>query len=424
MQLNVLLIGSGAREHAIAWQIAKSPLLKTLYCLGGNPAFNSFATLVCIDYDNIEHSCVIDLCVEKNIGLVVVGSEAPIINGLADVLKKHNIPCMAPLQAAAKLEGSKIFTRKLLSRYNIPAPRFEVFDNKEAAKNYIARQIPPIVIKASGPALGKGVFIAKSLEQAYIDLDTCVAKYGPAIVIEEYLEGKEISFFVLCDGQNFINFGSAKDYKRLYNHDEGPNTGGMGAYSSPYLLSKAEELDIENAIIRPSLKALQYGGVDYKGILFAGIMLTSTGPKLLEYNVRLGDPEAQTLLSRLESDILQLFIAAACGALHGKRVLWSNSSSVTIVITAKGYPDSACHGESIDISKFLNIYGENPDLRLFYGNVQIKQKSQPTLLTTNGGRLLSITATANNLTEARILAYKACDSIDYSGGFYRQDIAT
>lgn len=422
MQINVLLIGSGAREHALAWKISGSTLLKKLYCIGQNPGFIGLANIINITYDNLNHKPIIKLCTKHNIDLVIIGPEQPIINGLADVLAQHRIAVFAPFQAAAKLEGSKIFAKTLLADYNVPSPKFKAFYSKTEAKQFIAKQPLPIVIKADGPALGKGTFIAKTIEQANIDIERCMTKYGPAILIEEYVTGNEISFFVLCDGKNAVSFGYARDYKRLYDNDEGPNTGGMGAYSGQDLLDDKQKQLIMAKIIQPTLTALENIGLSYSGILFAGIMLTPNGPKLLEYNVRLGDPEGQALLLRLKSDILQLFIATINGTLANEQPDWYDNHCVNIVLASKSYPYNSYPSENINLQDFINKYSGLSNLHLFFANVTQPNIYQP-ILKPQGGRLLNIAATGASPEEARTLAYRACADLDKYNLHYRRDIA-
>lgn len=421
MQINVLLIGSGAREHALAWKISGSALLRNLYCIGPNPGFIGLANIINIAYDNINHNPIIELCKKNNIDLVVIGPEQPIINGLANALAQHKIAAFAPFQAAAKLESSKIFTKNLLANYMVPSPNFKAFYNKAEAKKFIANQPLPVVIKADGPALGKGTFVATTIEQANNAIEECTTKYGSAILIEEYLTGKEVSFFVLYDGKTPVNFGYARDYKKLYDNDKGPNTGGMGAYSSQDLLDSNQKQLIMFNIIHPTLTALRNIGLPYKGILFAGIMLTPSGPKLLEYNVRLGDPECQALLLRLNSDILQLFIATINGTLDSEEPNWYEYYSINIVLASKGYPYNSYPGKNIDLQDFIDKYNKLPNLHLFFGNI-IQPNIHRAVLKPQGGRLLNIAAIGANLEEAQALAYRACADLDKYNLHYRKDI--
>ena len=321
MSIDILLIGSGGREHALAAKIATSPRVGRLYAAPGNPGIATVAQ--CVDLDPADHAAIVAFVQEKAIGLVVVGPEVPLVDGIADALEAHGIAVFGPSRAAAQLEGSKGFTKELCARMDIPTARFRRFDAAGPARAYIEASGAPIVVKADGLAAGKGVTVAATVAEALDAVDACFATPGASVVIEECMTGPEASFFCLCDGTRAVPFGTAEDHKRAYDGDKGPNTGGMGAYS-PSLLMTPELLGrTMRDIVEPTLKGMADAGMPFKGVLYAGLMLTDEGPKLIEYNVRFGDPEAQVLMMRLESDIVPLLEAAAHGDLSAAEPQWS-----------------------------------------------------------------------------------------------------
>jgi phosphoribosylamine---glycine ligase len=418
--MNILLLGSGGREHALSFALAKSSLLKTLFIAPGNPGTAEFGTNVVLDVK--DHEAIIQFCKLMTIGLVVVGPEAPLVAGLVDDLEKAGIKAFGPSKKAAQLEGSKNFVKELCREFNIPTAAYESFTNASAAKAYVTQMGAPIVVKYDGLMAGKGVTVATSVDEANTAID---AIFNPEpnstqdtamVVIEERLVGEEISFFCLSDGENVLPFGSAQDHKRAYEGDTGPNTGGMGAYSPAPAFTKELEQRTLNEIIKPTIAAMKLRGTPYKGVLFAGLMLTKDGPKLIEYNVRFGDPECQVLMLRLQSDLLAILLACAEKKLSGVEVSLSDDFALTIVMAAKGYPASYETGTLIE---GVNKANSTPDAKVFHAGTKM---AGDTLLS-NGGRVLNICASAPTITQAREQAYAAIAKIDWPHGFYRKDIA-
>ncbi len=415
--MKVLLIGSGGREHALAWKISASPLLTKLYCAPGNPGIAQFAELVDLDTDN--HQTVIDFTLSHQIDLVVVGPEAPLVAGITDILKKAGIRVFGPSKAAAQLEGSKGFTKDLCARYNIPTGAYGRFNNAPKAKAYTRAQSLPIVIKADGLAAGKGVVIATTAEEAADAIDACFegafGQAGSEVVVEEFLHGEEASFFCLSDGKTALAFGSAQDHKRVGDGDTGPNTGGMGAYSPAPIMDEAMTQRVMQELIEPTLKGMNEIAAPFSGVLFLGLMINEKGPQLIEYNTRFGDPECQVLLSRLKSDVLPILVACADGKLDQCTVEFSDDTALTVVMAAEGYPASPKKGTVI---KNLANAESKPDVKIFHAGTALKDGD----LIANGGRVLNITATGQNVTEAHDKAYQALKAIDWPEGFYRSDI--
>ncbi|WP_332060627.1 phosphoribosylamine--glycine ligase [Bartonella sp. CB74] len=415
--MNILLIGSGGREHALAWKIAASPLLTKLYCAPGNPATVEFGENINLNIDN--HSLVIDFCKTHSIDLVIIGPEAPLVAGLTDSLNSANIHVLGPTKKAAQLEGSKAFTKALCSKNNIPTGTYQCFNDALKAKAYIRQQGVPIVIKADGLAAGKGVVVAMTMEEAYNAVDVrfknALSNAEEQIVVESFLDGEEASFFCLCDGKIAIPFGSAQDHKRVGDGDTGANTGGMGAYSPAPIMTKEMVNRTLKEIVEPALRGMDEIGAPFKGILFVGLMITQKGPELIEFNVRFGDPECQVLMMRLKDDILPLFLAAAQGNLEKKPPQWSEKTALTVVMAAKGYPDSPQKGtviRNIDKASALS------DVKIFHAGTAFHNGE----LIANGGRVLNITATGETVTHAQKRAYEAVDCIDWPEGFARRDI--
>lgn len=414
--MKVLLLGSGGREHALAWKLSASPLLTKLYAAPGNPGIATEAELVALDID--DQPGVTAFCKEKGIDLVVVGPEAPLVAGLADALRGADIRVFGPSKAAAQLEGSKAFTKELCAEFGIPTGAFGRFDNAADAAAYVRGVGAPIVVKADGLAAGKGVTVAMTLEDALAAVDDCFSgSFGAAgeeVVIEEFLDGEEASFFCLCDGETALPFGTAQDHKRRDDGDKGPNTGGMGAYSpAPVMTPEMIERSM-NELIRPTLRGMAARGAPFQGILFAGLMITADGPKLIEYNVRFGDPECQVLMMRLKDDLLVLLNAAVDGQLAHTSVRWSDDPALTVVMAAKGYPATPQKGSVIagvdDVAK--------GGVEVFHAGTALKDGK----LVANGGRVLNVTATGKTVSEARDKVYGAVDEIDWPGGFFRRDI--
>jgi phosphoribosylamine--glycine ligase len=413
--VNVLLIGSGGREHALAWAITASPLIGTLYCAPGNPGIAEVATLVPIDI--ADHAAVAAFCTTHSIGLVVVGPEAPLVAGLADDLRAEGIKVFGPSKAAARLEGSKGFTKDLCRRFSIPTAAYGRFSDQATALAYLDRHRAPIVIKADGLAQGKGVTVALTDEEAQGAVrDIFSGKFGAAqCVIEDYLEGEEASFFVLTDGVHAIALATAQDHKRAGDGDLGPNTGGMGAYSPAPLMTPETCTRAMDEIVMPTIRAMAEIGSPYSGVLYAGLMITGDGPKLIEYNVRFGDPECQVLMMRLKDDILTLMLAASSSTLDKVSVRWWDEAALTVVMAAKGYPGEIVKGTEIrGLDEARRVEG----VEIFHAATALKEGK----LIATGGRVLNVTARGKTIAEARNLAYRAVDLIDWPEGFCRRDI--
>ncbi|MER8961858.1 phosphoribosylamine--glycine ligase [Mesorhizobium sp. M0701] len=414
--MRVLLIGSGGREHALAWKIAASPLLTKLYAVPGNPGIGREAELVRLDI--ADHTAVARFCLENEIGLVVVGPEGPLVAGIADDLRAEGIRVFGPSKAAARLEGSKGFTKDLCAKYGIPTAAYGRFGDLASARAYVEKTGAPIVIKADGLAAGKGVTVAMTLDEALAALDACFdgsfGQAGAEVVVEEFLVGEEASFFCLCDGTTALPFGTAQDHKRLSDGDTGPNTGGMGAYS-PAPVMTPEMIDrTMREIVAPTMRGMAETGAPFSGVLFAGLMITDKGPKLIEYNTRFGDPECQVLMMRLKDDLLVLLNAAADGQLAHTSVRWRDEAALTVVMAARGYPGTPEKGSVI--RGVEAAAGEG--VEIFHAGTAINGGA----LVANGGRVLNITATGRTVGEAQKKAYAALDRIDWPQGFCRRDI--
>jgi phosphoribosylamine--glycine ligase len=414
--MNVLLIGAGGREHALAWKMAASPMLTRLFAAPGNPGIANEAE--CVALDAADHAAVLAFCRENSIDLVVVGPEAPLVAGLADILREDGVRVFGPSAAAARLEGSKGFTKDLCARYEIPTAAYGRFGNAQDAKAYVAKVGVPIVVKADGLAAGKGVTVAMSEDEALVAIDACFegafGGAGAEVVVEEYLEGEEASFFCLCDGVTALPFGTAQDHKRVGEGDTGPNTGGMGAYSPAPAMAPAMIERTMREIVEPTMRGMTEMGAPFSGVLYAGLMLTTDGPKLIEYNVRFGDPECQVLMPRLKDDILVLMQAAADGQLGHMSVRWRDEAALTVVIAAKGYPANPEKGAPIS-----GIGAAEADGAIVF---QAGTAEKDGRLVAAGGRVLDVTALGRTVVEAQRKAYAAVDRIGFPGGFCRRDI--
>ncbi|WP_311029472.1 phosphoribosylamine--glycine ligase [Mesorhizobium koreense] len=414
--MNVLLIGSGGREHALAWKIAASPMLTRLFAAPGNPGIAKEAE--CVGLDASDHAAVLSFCREKAIDLVVIGPEAPLVAGLADTLRATGVRVFGPSAAAARLEGSKGFTKDLCARYGIPTAAYGRFGNAEDARAYVEKVGAPIVVKADGLAAGKGVTVAMNEGEALAAIDACFdgafGGAGAEVVVEEYLEGEEASFFCLCDGTTALPFGTAQDHKRVGDGDTGPNTGGMGAYSPAPAMTPAMIERAMREIVEPTMRGMAEIGAPFSGILYAGLMLTADGPKLIEYNVRFGDPECQVLMPRLKDDILVLMQAAADGQLGHMSVRWRDEAALTVVIAAKGYPTNPEKGAPIS-----GIGAAEADGAIVF---QAGTAEKGGRLVAASGRVLDVTALGRTVVEAQRKAYEAVDRIGFPGGFCRRDI--
>jgi len=412
--MKVLLIGSGGREHALAWKLAASPLLTQLYAAPGNPGIAQEAEIV--DLKVGDHAAVAAFCKANQIDLVVVGPEAPLVAGLADDLDAAGIKVFGPKQAAAQLEGSKSFTKQLCAAHNIPTARFAEFRDRDLAIEHLTKVGVPIVVKADGLHAGKGVIVAMTAEEALRAVDQVFAM-GPdaPVVIEEFLEGEEASFFCLVDGETVAPLASAQDHKRVFDGDQGPNTGGMGAYSPTPVMTPELEARALEEIVKPTARALAAAGTPYRGVLYAGLILTKDGPKLIEYNVRFGDPECQVLMPRLKDDLLTLMLATCDGTLGQMSVRWHDEHAITVVLATKGYPSTYESGSEI---RGLERAAEVDGVTIFHAGT----KRADGKLVASGGRVLNVTATGKSLKEAQARAYQAVDLIDWPQGFCRRDI--
>jgi phosphoribosylamine--glycine ligase len=415
--MNVLLIGSGGREHALAWALSASPLLGTLYCAPGNAGIAEVAS--CVALDIADHVAVVRFCAEKQIGFVVVGPETPLVAGISDDLTAAKIKVFGPSKAAAQLEGSKGFTKDLCREFSIPTGAYGRFTDARSAKSYLVGQRLPIVIKADGLAAGKGVVIADTAAAAEQAIDACFAgafgAAGAEVVIEEFLEGEEASFFALCDGEHVLPLATAQDHKRVGDGDTGPNTGGMGAYSPAPVMTPEMTRRTMDEIIRPTVRGMAARGTPFKGVLYLGVMITADGPKLYEYNVRFGDPECQVLMMRLKSDLLAALLATADGVLATFDLRWRDDAALTVVMAAKGYPgDYAKDTEIRGLEKARKVQG----VEIFHAGT----RRDGDRVLAIGGRVLCVTARGPTVAEAQARAYEAVRAIDWPGGFYRTDI--
>ncbi len=415
--MNILLLGSGGREHALAWKIAASPLLTKLWCAPGHAGIAREAE--CIALDVADHVAVIAFCQREKIDLVVVGPETPLAAGIVDDLAAAGIKAFGPSKQAARLEGSKGFTKDLCTEFNIPTGAYRRFDNAADALAYVRNHGAPIVVKADGLAAGKGVVVAMTLGDAEAAIammfEGAFGAAGAEVVIEEYLTGREISFFALCDGETAVPLASAQDHKRVFDHDQGPNTGGMGAYSPTPFVTPAIHDEIMADIIRPTVAGMKARGTPFRGVLYAGVMLTASGPKLFEYNVRFGDPDCQVLMLRMMSDIVPAMLASCDGELRHFDLRWYPEPALTVVMAAKGYPGDYVKGTRIEgLEEAAQIQG----VEIFQAGTIVKDGA----ILANGGRVLNVCATGKTVVEARQRAYAAIDRIKWPEGFCRRDI--
>jgi phosphoribosylamine--glycine ligase len=415
--MNILLLGSGGREHALAWKIAASPLTERLYCAPGNAGIARECDLVALD--PADHAAVIAFCRAQKIDLVVVGPEAPLCAGIVDDLNAAGIKAFGPSKQAARLEGSKGFTKDLCKANNIPTAAYERFTAAGLAKSYARAQGAPIVVKADGLAAGKGVVVAQSVAEAEAAIDMMfggeLGAAGAEVVVEECLVGEEASFFALCDGETAIALASAQDHKRAFDGDRGPNTGGMGAYSPAPVMTPEMTARTMDEIVLPTMRAMKAMGSPYKGALFAGLMITATGPKLIEYNVRFGDPETQVLMLRLMSDLVPALLASCDGMLRNFDLRWYPDAALTVVMAANGYPGDYKRGSVIE---GLDDAAQIEGVEIFHAGT----KAEAGKIVANGGRVLNVCALGKTVGEAQARAYAAIDRIRWPGGFCRRDI--
>jgi phosphoribosylamine--glycine ligase len=415
--MRILLLGSGGREHALAWKIAASPLMTKFWCAPGNAGIANEAE--CVSLDIADHDAVIDFCKRNAVELVVVGPETPLVAGIVDDLARAGIKAFGPGKQAAQLEGSKAFTKALCTEFGIPTGAYGRFSNAADALAYIRTQGAPIVVKADGLAAGKGVVVAMTMAEAEAAIalmfDGAFGAAGAEVVIEEYLSGREISFFALCDGETAIPLASAQDHKRVFDHDQGPNTGGMGAYSPTPFVTPVIHDQIMSRIILPTVSGMKARGTPFRGVLYAGVMLTADGPKLFEYNVRFGDPECQVLMLRMMSDIVPALLASCDGQLKHFDLRWFDDVALTVVMAANGYPGDYARGTRIE---GLDDAAKIDGVEIFQAGTISKDGH----ILANGGRVLNVCALGKTITEAQQHAYAAVDRIRWPEGFCRRDI--
>jgi phosphoribosylamine---glycine ligase len=415
--MNILLLGSGGREHALAWKMAASPLTDRLFCAPGNAGIAQEAQ--CVALDLADHAAIIAFCRASGIDFVVIGPEAPLCAGIVDDLEAAGIKAFGPGRVAAQLEGSKGFTKDLCRTVGIPTAAYGRFDTADEAKTYARERGAPIVVKADGLAAGKGVVVAESLAEAEAAIEMILGgelgAAGAALVIEEFLAGEEASFFALCDGEIALPLVSAQDHKRVFDGDQGPNTGGMGAYSPAPIIDAAMSARVMAEIIQPTLRAMKGMGAPYKGVLYAGLMITAEGPKLIEYNVRFGDPECQALMPRLMSDLVPALLASRDGVLKSLDLRWHQQAALTVVMAAKGYPGAYTKGSVIEgLAEAAAVEG----VEIFHAGTKLDGGH----IVANGGRVLNVSALGATVSEAQARAYAAIARIRWPEGFYRHDI--
>ncbi|MDC0505418.1 phosphoribosylamine--glycine ligase [Amylibacter sp.] len=415
--MNILILGSGGREHSLAWAVNQNPKCDILYCAPGNAGISKVAQ--CVDL-NIENSSdVLKFCLDERIQFVIIGPEAPLAMGIADDLRANNILTFGPSASAAKLESSKAFTKGVCDSCNAPTAKYARFTELELAIEYVHEQGAPIVVKADGLAGGKGVIVAMTLDEAINGLKDIFSgafgKAGAEVVIEEFMEGEEASFFILSDGKNILPIGTAQDHKRVFDGDTGPNTGGMGAYSPAPIMTKDVTSKAISQIIQPTIDEMAKRGIPYQGVLYAGFMIKDGEPKLVEYNVRFGDPECQALMMRLGAQALDAMLACAKGELNNYKLNWADDHALTIVYAAKGYPGTYEKGSKI---LGLDTISESTNIQVFHAGT----KEEDNNIISTGGRVLNITARGSSLKEAHRLAYETIEKIQWENGFYRNDI--
>lgn len=410
----VLVVGSGGREHALCWRLKQSPQVGEVFCSPGNGGIAEDVTCVPLP----DRASMLAFCKEKAIDLVVIGAEQPLVDGLADTLTEAGITVFGPSQKGAQLEASKGFMKDLCKKYHVPTAAYGFFNNITEAKQFLEGKSFPIVVKADGLAAGKGVIIAQDKNEALAALDEMFSGKiagGSQVVIEEFLDGEEVSFFALSDGETAIEFGYAQDHKRAYDGDKGPNTGGMGTYSPPPVASDAVRKEIMEKVILPTVAAMKKENATYRGVLFAGMMLTKTGAKLLEYNVRFGDPETQSLMLRFSGDLYKTLHACAVGKLADADIRFDARPALCVIMAAKGYPGAYSKGSEI---KNLKKAGAFPDVKIFHAGTEARDGKMLAV----GGRVLGVTALGSSIQEAQHNAYRSVDIIDWPEGFCRRDI--
>ena len=418
--MKILVIGSGGREHSIVWKIAQSPLVSKIFCAPGNPGISELAECINITVDQTDQLC--EFAVEENIDLTVVGPEAPLVDGIVDIFNEHGLKVFGPDKKAAILEDSKVFSKSLLKKHGIPTADFKCFDDYQQARRYIASKEAPIVVKADGLSKGKGVFVCKTNDEALQAIDSIMkdkvfGEAGDQIVIEECLVGEEISLLAFTDGKNIVSMESSQDHKTVFDRDTGPNTGGMGAYSPVPLMTDELYLRVEKEILVPTVHAMNREGRPYKGVIYIGLMITDAVPMVLEYNVRLGDPEAQVILSRMKSDIVPIMLATISGDLDKVELEWYSQASVCVVMASGGYPGSYDNGKEIT---GLDSLKNQDGISVFHAGT----KSSNGKIVTNGGRVLGVVACGEDIEDAQKNVYEAVSKISFDGVHYRRDIAS
>ena len=412
----IAILGSGGREHALCYKISKSPKIKKIFCIPGNAGTSKIATNIDINLDNFDE--LKEFLQKSKVDLVIVGPEKPLVNGVVDYLDSHNIKTFGPKKKSSQLEGSKIFTKQICEKYNIPTAKFGIFKNINETNEFLKKTEMPIVIKADGLASGKGVYICETLDEAQnATKDIFEGKFGLAkyILVEEFLSGDEMSYFIISDGKTFKNFNTAQDHKRIFDGDKGKNTGGMGAYSPSGLINQHLRDKIINKIIKPTLKALGDMGENYTGFLYAGLMIKNNEPYLIEYNVRMGDPECQTILPLLNSDLLSLIQACCEQKLENQKLDWLSQKSLCIVLSSKGYPDK--FESNIEI-KNLDTLETNLKNYVFHAGTKNINK----IVYSNGGRVLNFVSVSNEYKDSRRKALEMINKLNWSNGYYRKDI--
>ena len=413
--MNILVIGSGGREHALIWKLAQSELASKIYCAPGNGGTGVLAENVDIAVDNLNG--LLKFALDKQIELTVVGPEIPLTAGLVDLFEKHKLKVFGPNKAAAQLEGSKLFSKKLMAKYQIPTAAYASFTEANKALAYLREQSFPIVIKADGLAAGKGVIIPQTFTEASQAINEIMTNkvFGAAgnqVVIEEFMQGEEASLLAFTDGKTIVPMASAQDHKAIFEGDKGPNTGGMGAYSPAPVLTEALTTQVQKTILEPTIAALRAEGIVYKGVLYAGLMITNSGPKVVEFNVRFGDPETQVVLPRLETDLIEIMLAVIEGRLAGLKLEWSRQHCMSVVLAAGGYPGPYEKGQVITGLEYLE--------KAFVFHAGTTKKEQQVL--SSGGRVLNVTALGETLQQAADNIYSEIDRISFEGKYYRQDI--
>ncbi len=415
--MNIGIIGSGGREHAICFKLKQSKQVKNLYCIPGNAGTSDICENINIEFKDFKK--LHEIVLNKQIELLIIGPEVPLVNGITDFFEKKNIKVFGPSKKASQLEGSKAFMKKICKDFNIPTAKYREISNINEATQYIEEFNFPIVVKSDGLASGKGVTICKTKEETIKDIKDILNgkfKTSKKVIIEEFLQGDEASYFIITDGKNYIPIGTAQDHKRIGENDTGPNTGGMGAYSPSFIINSEVEEKIKKKIIEPTLKAMKTNGHPYKGILYAGLMIEKSEPKLIEYNIRFGDPECQILMMRLKNDLLELILSTLNNTLSNKKISWIKNPGITVVAASKGYPDKF---EKFKEIKHINLVEQNNNQQLFHAGT-IKDKDNKIL--SNGGRVLNATVVAETLKEARKKAIKILDSLEWDNKYFRKDI--